>query len=152
MHAAMLPVVGPAGAMHRERDGFRRARIGAAKPSCALRRSELSDGHAERVISPPAPTRPRRRLHHSDDERSVRVGVGSIGRASLIVPMTATDCTPDGRDSVVIVGVGTVAWSARELLVADKAITTLAIGFVLTAVGSSARERVAVSHSPLRPS
>ena len=74
----------------------------------------------------------------------MRVGIGSIGRASLIVPMTATDCTPDGRDSVVIVGVGTVACSARELLVAEKAITTLAIGLVLTAVGSSARERGAV--------
>ena len=35
--------------------------------------------HAERVISPPAPTPARRRSPHSDDERSVRVGIGSIG-------------------------------------------------------------------------
>jgi hypothetical protein len=121
--------------------------VGAAH-QCSLRRkrhSELSDGHAERVISAPAPTpAPATISPHSDDERSVRVGIGSIGRASLIVPMTATDCTPDGRHSVVIVGVGTVACSARELLVAEKAITTLAIGLVLTAVGSSARERAAV--------
>ena len=71
----------------------------------------------------------------------MRVGIGSITLAPLIVPMTAIDCTPDGRHGVVIVGIGTVAWSAREILVAKKGITTLAIGLVLTAVGSPARER-----------
>ena len=58
--------------------------------------------------------------------------------------MTAIDCTPDGRHRVVIVGIGTVVCSAREILAVEKGITTLAIGLVLTAVGSSARERGAI--------
>ena len=57
--------------------------------------------------------------------------------------MSATDYTRR-EDSVVIVGIGQSSFSAREILVVEKRIATLAIGLVLSAVGSSARGRRAV--------
>ena len=38
-----------------------------------------SAAHHAEPVSPPAPTPPRRRSPHSDDDRSARIGIGSLG-------------------------------------------------------------------------
>ena len=72
----------------------------------------------------------------------MRVGIGSIG---LVLERADEPVIPHPTGGTALSSLAADRRiSAREILVVEKGITTLAIGLVLTAVGSSAGERAAV--------